>query len=63
MNEIIDAGVPVAVRREAQTYIVQVGPFDDAAQAERYQFLLIAADQHVPLLVRDTGLGNNEKIP
>ena len=63
VSEIIDERAPVVVLREEATYIVRVGPFDDTSQAERYQFLLIAADQNAPLIVRDTQLDSNQESP
>lgn len=53
LRAVLDHEAPVTVVHEASLHRVRVGPFDAAETAERFQFLLMAADFGVPLMVED----------
>ncbi len=53
LEQVLDADAPVGIVQDADLHRVRVGPFDRAAAAERYQFLLMAADFGVPLMVEE----------
>jgi len=53
LRDVLDDEAPVTVVHEANLHRVRVGPFAAAETAERFQFLLMAADFGVPLMVED----------
>lgn len=53
LRAVLDHEAPVTVVHEANLHRVRVGPFAAVETAERFQFLLMAADFGVPLMVED----------